>query len=370
MTVDVAILGGGLAGLACATLLSKAGATVQLLEKSSYPTHRVCGEYLSSEVEPFLQRLGLDPSALGAKRLTDFELTTRGGRRFACTLPGGGLGVSRFRLDAALASVAESAGASVRTRTAALEVYPKRANFRIRTPTDCVEARLVIGCFGKRSTLDRTLGRPSFRRRSPYVAIKRHFRGPFPQNLVGLHSIPGGYCGISPVENDLVNVCYMTQARVLKAMGSVRGFDSRGLGSNPLLSRYLDKLHSAFEPAMVISQLDFAAKPLVSNHVLMLGDAAGSIHPLCGNGMAMGFRAANLLAPLALAFLDGKLSRHALEQRYQAAWKRAFTQRRLVGRLLQPLLESRAWSEGACATAARFPVFTTQLVRRTHGQPF
>src|SRR5690606_11902005 len=215
----------------------------------------------------------------------------------------------------------------------------------------------------------RALARPSFNRRSPYVAVKRHFRGPFPDSLVGLHAIPGGYCGISPVEDDLVNVCYLTRAETLKRLGSVRGFNEQGLHANPLLRRYLEPLIPAIDP-LVVSQLDFDAKPLVSRHVLMLGDAAGSIHPLCGNGMAMALRAADVVAPLVLSFLDGHLSRNSLERRYALAWQTAFRQRRFVGRWLQPLLESRTWSEGACATAICFPNLTTNLIRRTHGQSF
>lgn len=343
---------------------------VELFEKDSYPVHRVCGEYVSNEVLPFLERLGLSVASLGAKPLNAFELSTCGGRRFACSLPAGGFGISRYRLDQAMAKLADDSGACVQVGRPAFAVKPRAATFELTTAHRKVEARVVLGCFGKRSTLDRALARPSFKRRSRYVAVKRHFRGAFPQSLVGLHAIPAGYCGISPVEDDLVNVCYMTSAATLKRLGSVRGFEANGLMTNPLLKSYLQPLTPAFDPPLVISQIDFERKPLISKGVLMLGDAAGSIHPLCGNGMAMALRAAHLAVPLVLSFLGGQLSRESLERHYQAAWHTAFSQRRLVGRWLQPLLESRALSEGACATANRFPRVTSSLIRRTHGQPF
>ena len=73
---DIIIIGGGLAGLVNAIFLSKAGIKVALFEKNTYPFHKVCGEYISNETLPFLQKLGLNPFDFGAVALKDFRLTS------------------------------------------------------------------------------------------------------------------------------------------------------------------------------------------------------------------------------------------------------------------------------------------------------
>ncbi|MFB0908232.1 MAG: FAD-dependent oxidoreductase, partial [Spirosomataceae bacterium] len=62
---DVIIVGGGLAGLSTAIMSRKNGLSVLLIEKYSYPFHKVCGEYISNEVRPFFNFIGLDLEALG-----------------------------------------------------------------------------------------------------------------------------------------------------------------------------------------------------------------------------------------------------------------------------------------------------------------
>ena len=61
MKYEVVIIGGGLAGLSAAIDLKKRGRSVGLIEKASFPRHKVCGEYVSNEVLPYLQSIGFDP---------------------------------------------------------------------------------------------------------------------------------------------------------------------------------------------------------------------------------------------------------------------------------------------------------------------
>jgi len=69
MNADVIIIGGGLAGLCNAIHLSKFGKKVLLIEKNEYPKHKVCGEYISNEVLPYLEFLEINPFDFGAIRL-------------------------------------------------------------------------------------------------------------------------------------------------------------------------------------------------------------------------------------------------------------------------------------------------------------
>jgi len=97
--LDIIIIGGGLAGLTSAIHLSKSNFKVLLIEKNSYPKHKICGEYVSNEVLPYLKFLGFNPFDFGAKQISNFELTTHNNEIIKANLPLGGFGISRYQMD-------------------------------------------------------------------------------------------------------------------------------------------------------------------------------------------------------------------------------------------------------------------------------
>ena len=97
--LNVVIVGGGLAGLTSALHLTQSGLRVTLIEKNPYPRHKVCGEYISNEVLPYLDYLGVDPFKFGAKKIDNFELSAVQGKSVFAELPLGGFSISRFQLD-------------------------------------------------------------------------------------------------------------------------------------------------------------------------------------------------------------------------------------------------------------------------------
>ena len=84
---DVAIIGGGLAGLALSVELSSKGYDVVLFEKNTYPFHKVCGEYIPNESVAYLNHLGANLNALGAANINQFALSTLHGNKMSSTLP-------------------------------------------------------------------------------------------------------------------------------------------------------------------------------------------------------------------------------------------------------------------------------------------
>ena len=103
---NVIIIGGGLAGLSSAIHLSKENIRVLVIEKNAYPKHKVCGEYISNEVLPYLKFLEIDVFELGAQKINKFELSTPKNKLIKARLPLGGFGISRYTLDNALAKKA------------------------------------------------------------------------------------------------------------------------------------------------------------------------------------------------------------------------------------------------------------------------
>jgi flavin-dependent dehydrogenase len=371
----VVIIGGGLAGLAAALDLSARGHRVLVVERKQYPFHRVCGEYVSHEVSPYLRRLGADPTALAPANLTKFQLSSPAGRTLASTLDLGGFGVSRYQLDDYLYRLALARGvAFVLPATVADVTFDAAAGRHTLTLADGrqLTARLVLGSYGKRSALDRQLGRPFFAQRSPYLGVKHHLRLPgFARDVIALHNFRDGYAGISAIEDDKLCFCYLTTRDNLKRSGgTIAALESTVLAQNPHLADILRHAERLYAQPEVINEISFAPKQPVEQHLLLLGDAAGLITPLCGNGMAMALHGAALAAPLADQFLRGQLPRPALEAAYAQAWQRTFGTRLRVGRAVQRLFGGPVLSELVVGSLRHWPAAVRALMRQTHGTPF
>lgn len=153
---EVIIVGGGLAGLTAAIALAKAGKTVLVFEPNQYPHHKVCGEYVSNEVLPYLESLGVALHKAGAVSITDFQISAVDGRLAQVKLPLGGTGISRYALDHILYKRALEVGVNF--------IFSKVSNinfqnnaFEISTQHETYKGVIVIGAYGKRDALDLSL---------------------------------------------------------------------------------------------------------------------------------------------------------------------------------------------------------------------
>ncbi|HZY78841.1 MAG TPA: NAD(P)/FAD-dependent oxidoreductase [Cyclobacteriaceae bacterium] len=347
---DVAIIGGGLAGLISAILLARKGHSVVLFERKQYPFHRVCGEYISNETVPFLRENGLFPDGFSPEQIKHFRLTSVSGKSAELLLDLGGFGISRYVFDNFLYRKAVESGVNVFCNTTVDDVNIK-------------EAKVVIGAFGKRSKLDAQFNK----RRSPYVGVKYHIRIDHPKGLIELHNFKDGYCGISNVEGGVTNLCYLTHSNNMKEHGNIRRMEEEVLFRNPFIKSIFEKAEFLFEKPEVISEISFEAKSPVVDHVLMVGDAAGMITPLCGNGMAMAIRSGLIAARCVENFLDGRITREEMERSYEVAWRNNFASRLWIGRQVQRLFGSE-WTSDLAAGLPKFLI--KQIVKRTHGDPF
>src|SRR5688500_10949943 len=107
---DIAIIGGGLAGLALSIQSARAGFRVVLFEKEKYPFHRVCGEYISLESWNFLQELGAPLSDMHLPLIRELLVTSPLGKSIQQSLPLGGFGIRRYIIDRMLADIAKREG--------------------------------------------------------------------------------------------------------------------------------------------------------------------------------------------------------------------------------------------------------------------
>nr|MBA4141126.1 FAD-binding protein [Segetibacter sp.] len=163
---DVAIIGGGLAGLCLAIQSAENGYAVILFEKEEYPFHKVCGEYISLESRGFLQRLGLQLDPLNLPLIKTLQLSDANGKLYKFNLPLGGFGISRYLLDNSLYQIALAKGVEVYTKTKVNEVIFENDLFTVKTSQQTILSKIAAGCFGKRSNLDVKWNRPFVRQKS------------------------------------------------------------------------------------------------------------------------------------------------------------------------------------------------------------
>ena len=364
---DIIIIGGGLAGLISSIQLSKGGKKVLLVEKKKYPFHRVCGEYISNETRPFLESIGLDLDKLGVKEISKFQFTSPSGSVLETDLDLGGFGISRYKIDEELYHLAKSKGVEFLLENTVENVDFQENIFSIKTSFNTFESKYVIGTYGKRTKLDATLQRDFFNKRSPYIGVKYHIKTDFPKDLIALHNFKDGYCGISAIEDDKYCLCYLTTRENLRKHGTISEMERNILWKNPHLQKIFTESEFLYDKPEVINEISFSSKTTIENHILMAGDSAGLITPLCGNGMAMAIHGAKLLSDNILQNFN---DRNLVEKSYQKDWEKNFKNRLWVGRNVQKLFGNEVVSEIALSTMKAIKPLLKMIMKATHGKVF
>jgi flavin-dependent dehydrogenase len=376
---DVAIIGGGLAGLASAIVLARANHSVILFEKEKYPFHKVCGEYISLESWNFLEQLGLPLKKLQLPQIDTLLLTAPNGKSLSTKLPLGGFGISRYALDTMLAQIAKEHGVHL-LEEARVDDVKKKGLFQIEITSKNIGqkkiyAKVCCAAFGKKANLDikwkRSFLQSQDKRLDNYIGIKYHIHIDWPDNLIGLHNFKNGYCGISKVENGRYCLCYLTKAESLRNCNSdIHQLEQEVLYQNPFLKDIISKAQIIQPFPVTISQINFNPKTKVEDHILMLGDAAGMITPLCGNGMSIALHTAKIASVLIDSYLKDRISRGQLESAYAKQWNKNFAGRLQTGRILQRFFGSKTLSNLLVGTFRTLPFLASPVIKMTHGKPF
>ncbi|WP_423146677.1 NAD(P)/FAD-dependent oxidoreductase [Rubrolithibacter danxiaensis] len=368
----IVIVGGGLSGLISSILLNREGFEVTVVEQKSYPFHRVCGEYVSNEVIPFLKSLDIDTEEFSPARISRLAISTAGGELFSTSLGLGGFAVSRYTLDHFIYQKASAAGVNFLCGRRATDIQFAENSFSVYLEEGSLAADLVIGAYGKRSKLDQKLSRSFFYKRSPYIGVKYHIKTDFPPDLIQLDIFQGGYCGTVKIEADRYCLCYLSRREKLKQLKNIETLEKEVLFKNPCLKKRFSEAEFLFEKPEVINEISFEQKSLVEDHILYCGDAAGMISPLCGNGMAMAIHGAKILSDSIQKHPDFSIpeTRELLEKTYESSWKKAFSTRLMIGRKIQKVFYSTALSSFGIKTLKQFPSLSKYIIGLTHGNGF
>ena len=355
MHYDVAVIGAGPAGSACAYRLARSGRSVVILERSAFPRTKVCGEYLSQSARTELEALGVAEAVQHQATLLRQIRIHAASRTVELPFAGGAWSLSRADLDALLCAHAESAGAV--KITARAESFVQTAGgiqvaFRTDSGSeDTLLARTIVGADGMASAVARAFGLTKKSHGEARFALGGHYRG-FGHlgQSIEMYVRGKSYFAINPLGSELANVMVIVPQKTLA--------DWRGAIDERLqeAARELAGGRRAVDPVQLagkrvaIGPLEHATHAAALPNIYLVGDAAGFLDPFTGQGVSLALRSAALATE---NILHGGADAHL---RYAREHRKLFARRARIAGLVSTLLKA--------------PWLTPLAARTLQGSPF
>jgi menaquinone-9 beta-reductase len=297
--VHALVIGGGIAGGAVAAHLARAGREVILIERNAGPHDKVCGEFISGEAVNYLRGLGIDLASLGAVPVSAVNVYTSRAA-VGCDLPFPAVSVSRRALDEAILLQASAGGAHLRRGRTVRSL--RRLGERWIAELDDgskIAAQDAFLATGKHDL--RGWKRPAGRQ-NDLIAFKLHWRMPAAQisalgPCVGLFLFPGGYAGIEPVENGILNLCLVVRRSHFARLGGRWDALLSTLRANFLtLHQTLAGAEACWDRPLAIASIPYGFVQRRGEGPWRLGDQAAVIPSFSGDGIAIALHSARMAA--------------------------------------------------------------------------
>lgn len=380
---DVVIAGAGLAGASLALRLARNGVKVALLDASTFPRDKVCGEFLSPECWGVLDRMGLadEVTRSGYHAIHKVRISTPGGREVITDVMGRdglpGIGLSRSKLDELIVRRAREAGAEVfeGTRVGGAIVEGGRVAGVHARGSEAIDLRasITVAADGRHSTLVKQTGRTRGRSwlRPRLFGLKRHLAVTEPEaaehpGTVGLHLVPGGYGGTCRIEDGSTNLCALLPESLVKSRrGDLDRVALECLGRNPAIARLLASGRPTGGWKTVAGVRVQVSTPKLPG-ILYLGDSQGTVDPLGGQGMTMAFLGAEVIRPFVERGLVARVGVDpALQIELQRAWQRRFDRRISLCRAFHHMLVNPGFVDVASNLGKLASIFLAACYHQT-----
>ena len=350
------IVGGGPAGSAAAIALARAGIPAELIERSEGPHEIVCGGFLGWDALAALERLGVDPRALGARPIRRLRLVSAR-RRIEMPLPRMAAGLSRRALDEALLGAAGAAGARVRRGKTVRAADLQARRIRLDDEEE-VEADSLVLATGKHEL--RGAARPvdiSTRPLGLRTALTpRPGLGGALDGVIELHLYDGGYAGLLLQEDGKANLCLSASRERLKEAGGIAPLVARLADELPAFAERLGQGEACGWSAVSGVPYGWRARETAAG-VYRIGDQAAVIASLAGDGIAIALESG---AAAARAIAGGGSA-----QDFQRRWSRRALQPVGVGELLRRSAEHSFPREAMMGLIGWFPALAPLAARLT-----
>jgi len=375
---DVVVVGGGPAGSITAVSVASAGYSVALFEKQRFPRETLCGEFLSAEVVQTISEMGLEHEfqALRPNPLKTFTLLSGRNRPVNSSLGFTSYGVKRGAFDAMLLEAAGQAGVTILQPAEVTAIAGDRRGFEIRYNYEQSERSChslwVLGAYGKNSILDKRLGRSFAGVRTGYTGYKFHVPAGMIENLrndeIAIALGRRMYCGISHVGEETVTIC--TLERRMKGDVSARERIGALARTNHDFARIVPPAVMDILPDLPVygtGNLFFGHREPVVSGVLMVGDSAGLIAPLAGEGIGIAVQQGRLIGRLFAEVHPAPAGRESFCKRYRRESAALFARRRRIALICQQIALSAAIPPGIVPLLSRTPGLLKAAIRFTRG---
>ncbi len=269
---DLMVAGGGPAGLATALYAARAGLSVVVREPRAGAIDKACGEGLMPGALGRLQELGIDPAGQPLRGIHYLPAESERGVR-ACFRNGPGRGVRRTALHAALREAVSTAGVRIEQRP--VEEVRQEADGVV---VDGDRARYLVAADGLHSPIRHRLGLDAGRGPTPdrRYGLRRHVETVPWTDMVQVHWSGDAEAYVTPVAEDLVGIALLTRRRA--------PFDEQ-LTAFPVLAERVAA--GSAQPVLGAGPLRQGAVRRVAGRVLLVGDAAGYVDALTGEGVSL-----------------------------------------------------------------------------------
>lgn len=345
---DYVILGGGVAGLCAAKRLLELGIHPLVIEAGSYPSHKVCGEFISPSTIAILNQWDIYPIPL-------YHLqwhTPMKHVSFALPQPAGAL--SHLTLDLQLANLITQQGATLLTHTKVIDFSPPLHkdghHFLSLSSGKKIKAKHVLIATGRL---------PGYSKASEprYVGIKAHFSGLNLNSTLHMFSFKDAYLGIAPVENECANLACLVTIEQFQRFSSSQHLMQNLISSHPALHHLLASASNLFDGWMetFVPHFGLRSNPDWPN-TYWIGDAAGTIPPASGNGLSLAITSGYLAAEFAA-------KNHPLA--FRRAWKRRCAMQIKLAKLLHHLFLHPSWGSKAMSLSHVFPSMAQNIFALT-----
>ncbi len=346
---DAVVVGGGPAGLAFAIAAAGRGLDVTVLERRSGALDKACGEGLLPAGVRVLERLGALPrlSSADASPIREIRWIEASGAMARARLPPpGGIGIRRTALSAALRARARETGVELVSGAEVTGHVREDGRIVALVRGGGVPARVLVAADGLGSPTRRREGLDLPAARRPRFGIRRHFAVPPWADAVEVHFGDGAEAYVTPAGARRVGIAILFESAEAATF-------ERLLARFPALAR----LAAAAEPDSAVrgaGPFERRARARTADRLVLLGDAAGYVDAVTGDGLALAFACAEDLATLLPGAIALGATRDALGA-YEAAWRRRFGPYAAWTRLMLGLARHPALRRRLLALAAARP---------------
>jgi 2-polyprenyl-6-methoxyphenol hydroxylase-like FAD-dependent oxidoreductase len=367
--VDAVVVGGGPAGSSCALQLARAGLTVTLVERATFPRRKVCGEYLNSGAVAALDRLGvLNDVRAQAYALRGVRLVPPRASSVELPFTGGALSCERETLDAILLRAAVYAGVTVvhgrvedllRDRERIDGVWVRNDDGTAYE----VRARWTVGADGCGSIVARQAGLTRGSWRLPRFAVGGHYTGfgdlgGFVEMYVGA----GAYFALNPLGQNRTNVMVVVPKT---ALATWSGFVDEGVAGK---AAELGRGHRSFAKAQrigaraAIGPLAHSVRAPIAGGAVLIGDAAGFLNPFTGQGVFLALRSAENAALAIVSAARNRVCESSAFADYANERRADFAARKRLSAAVGWLIDVPLLARRASAKLARQPRLAATLI--------